>query len=72
MCGLQSSPLCPGAFLYILNCFLLLLLQKEALGCPAACQLCTGRQVSCRNLGLLSIPQNFPKTTILVITTSAQ
>ncbi|XP_051498534.1 leucine-rich repeat-containing protein 70 isoform X2 [Apus apus] len=39
---------------------------KEALGCPAACQLCTGRQVSCRNLGLPSIPWNFPKTTILV------
>nr|XP_009942008.1 PREDICTED: LOW QUALITY PROTEIN: leucine-rich repeat-containing protein 70 [Opisthocomus hoazin] len=39
---------------------------KEALGCPAVCQLCTGRQVSCRNLGLLSIPQNFPKSTILV------
>ncbi|XP_063995990.1 leucine-rich repeat-containing protein 70 [Pogoniulus pusillus] len=66
MCGLQSSPPCLGAFLYILNCFLLLLLQKEALGCPAACQLCTGRQVSCRNLGLSSIPRNFPKTTILV------
>ncbi|XP_014820456.1 PREDICTED: leucine-rich repeat-containing protein 70 [Calidris pugnax] len=66
MCGLQSSPPCPGAFLYILNCFLLLLLQKEALGCPAACQLCTGRQVSCRNLGLSSVPWNFPKTTILV------
>ncbi|XP_010145453.1 PREDICTED: leucine-rich repeat-containing protein 70 [Eurypyga helias] len=66
MCGLQSSPPCLGAFLYILNCFLLLLLQKEALGCPAACQLCTGRQVSCRNLGLWSIPRNFPKTTILV------
>ncbi|XP_054664773.1 leucine-rich repeat-containing protein 70 isoform X1 [Grus americana] len=66
MCGLQSSPPCPGAFLYILNCFLLLLLQKESVGCPAACQLCTGRQVSCRNLGLLTIPRNFPKTTILV------
>ncbi|XP_055647486.1 leucine-rich repeat-containing protein 70 [Falco peregrinus] len=66
MSGLQSSPPCPGAFLYILNCFLVLLLQKVALGCPAACQLCTGRQVSCRNLGLSSIPRNFPKTTILV------
>ncbi|KAM6230326.1 leucine-rich repeat-containing protein 70 [Porphyrio hochstetteri] len=66
MCGLQSSPPCPGAFLYILNCFLLLLLQKESLGCPAACQLCTGRQVSCRNIGLLSTPQNLPKTTILM------
>ncbi|NWW93467.1 LRR70 protein, partial [Rhynochetos jubatus] len=66
MCGLQNSSPCLGTFLYILNCFLLLLLQKEALGCPAACQLCTGRQVSCRNLGLWSIPRNFPKTTILV------
>ncbi|XP_054253330.1 leucine-rich repeat-containing protein 70 [Indicator indicator] len=66
MCGLQSSPPCLGAFLYILNCFLLLLLQKEALGCPAACQLCTGTQVSCCNLGLSSIPWNLPKTTILV------
>ncbi|NXX98924.1 LRR70 protein, partial [Centropus bengalensis] len=66
MCGLQSSPPCSGAFLYILNCFLLLLLQKEALGCPAACQFCTGRQVSCRNSGLSSIPWNFPKTTILM------
>ncbi|NXU93389.1 LRR70 protein, partial [Xiphorhynchus elegans] len=66
MCVLQSSPPCPGAFLYILNCFLLLLLQKEAFGCPSACQLCTGRQVSCRNAGLSSIPRNFPKTTVLV------
>ncbi|XP_065513089.1 leucine-rich repeat-containing protein 70 [Caloenas nicobarica] len=63
MCGLQSSPPCLGAFLYVLSCFLLLLLQKEALGCPAACQLCTGRQVSCRNLGLSSISWNL---TILV------
>ncbi|KAM7077818.1 LOW QUALITY PROTEIN: leucine-rich repeat-containing protein 70-like [Ciconia maguari] len=66
MCGLQSSPPCTGAFPYILNFFLLLLLQKEVLGCPAVCQLCTGRQINCCNLGLLSIPQNFPKTTILV------
>lgn len=66
MCVLQSSPPFPGAFLYIFNCFLLLLLQKEAFGCPSACQLCTGRQVSCRNAGLSSIPWNLPKTTILV------
>ncbi|XP_039945686.1 leucine-rich repeat-containing protein 70 [Hirundo rustica] len=66
MCVLQSSPPCPGAFLYIFNCFLLLLLQKEVFGCPSACQLCTGRQVSCRNAGLSSIPWNLPKTTILV------
>ncbi|NXA16445.1 LRR70 protein, partial [Sapayoa aenigma] len=65
MCVLQSSPPCPGAFLYILNCFLLLLLQKEAFGCPSACQVCTGRQVSCRNAGLSSIPRSFPKTAIL-------
>ncbi|NXX71552.1 LRR70 protein, partial [Spizella passerina] len=56
----------PGAFLYIFNCFLWLLLQKETFGCPSACQLCTGRQVSCRNAGLSSIPWNLPKTTILV------
>ncbi|XP_021390045.1 leucine-rich repeat-containing protein 70 [Lonchura striata] len=66
MCVLQSSSPCPGAFLYIFNCFLLLLLQKEAFGCPSACQLCTGRQVSCRNAGLSSIPWNLPKTTIIV------
>ncbi|NWS03982.1 LRR70 protein, partial [Motacilla alba] len=66
MCVLQSSSPCPGAFLYIFNCFLLLLLQKEAFGCPSACQLCTGRQVSCRNAGLSSIPWNLPKTTVLV------
>ncbi|NXC58604.1 LRR70 protein, partial [Aleadryas rufinucha] len=66
MCVLQSSPPCPGAFLYIFNCFLLLLLQKEAFGCPSACQLCTGRQVSCCNAGLSSIPWNLPKTTNLV------
>ncbi|NXA58335.1 LRR70 protein, partial [Mohoua ochrocephala] len=66
MCVPQSSPPCPGAFLYIFNCFLLLLLQKEAFGCPSACQLCTGRQVSCRNAGLSSIPWNLPKTAILV------
>ncbi|XP_056369726.1 leucine-rich repeat-containing protein 70 isoform X2 [Oenanthe melanoleuca] len=39
---------------------------KEAFGCPSACQLCTGRQVSCRNAGLSSIPWNLPKTAILV------
>ncbi|XP_063279018.1 leucine-rich repeat-containing protein 70 isoform X2 [Prinia subflava] len=39
---------------------------KEAFGCPSACQLCTGRQVSCRNAGLSSIPWNLPKTTIVV------
>ncbi|XP_037981679.1 leucine-rich repeat-containing protein 70 isoform X2 [Motacilla alba alba] len=39
---------------------------KEAFGCPSACQLCTGRQVSCRNAGLSSIPWNLPKTTVLV------
>lgn len=66
MCVLQSSPPCPGAFLYLFNCFLLLLLQKEVSGCPSACQLCTGRQVSCRNAGLSSIPWNLPKTAILV------
>ncbi|XP_021236058.1 leucine-rich repeat-containing protein 70 [Numida meleagris] len=66
MCGLQSFPPCTGAFLHLLSGFLLLLLQKEVLGCPAVCQLCTGRQVTCRNLGLSSIPRNFPKTTILV------
>ncbi|XP_027738992.1 leucine-rich repeat-containing protein 70 isoform X1 [Empidonax traillii] len=63
---LQSSPPCSGPFLYILNWVFLLLLQKEAFGCPSACQLCTGRQVSCRNAGLSSIPWNLPKTTILV------
>ncbi|NXO62284.1 LRR70 protein, partial [Phainopepla nitens] len=66
MCVLQSSPPCAGAFLYIFNCFLLLLLQKEAFGCPSACQFCTGRQVSCRNAGLSSIPWNLPDTAILV------
>ncbi|XP_009082118.1 PREDICTED: leucine-rich repeat-containing protein 70 [Acanthisitta chloris] len=66
MCVLQSSPPCPGALLCMLNCFLLLLLQKEAFGCPSACQLCTGRQVSCRNAGLSSIPRNFPKSAVLV------
>ncbi|NXD03827.1 LRR70 protein, partial [Certhia familiaris] len=66
MCVLQSSPPYPGALVYIFNCFLLLLLQKEAFGCPSACQLCTGRQVSCRNAGLSSIPWNLPKTTILI------
>uniref|UniRef100_A0A8C9FUZ3 LRRNT domain-containing protein n=2 Tax=Phasianidae TaxID=9005 RepID=A0A8C9FUZ3_PAVCR len=65
MCGLQSFSPCTGAFLHLLSGFLLLLLQKEVLGCPAVCQLCTGRQVTCRNLGLSSIPRNFPKTTIL-------
>ncbi|XP_040511726.1 leucine-rich repeat-containing protein 70 [Gallus gallus] len=66
MCGLQSFSTCTGAFLHLLSGFLLLLLQNEVLGCPAVCQLCTGRQVTCRNLGLSSIPRNFPKTTMLV------
>uniref|UniRef100_A0A8C4YQ72 LRRNT domain-containing protein n=1 Tax=Gopherus evgoodei TaxID=1825980 RepID=A0A8C4YQ72_9SAUR len=72
MCGLQSSVPCTGVFLHILNCFLLLLLQKEVLGCPSVCQLCTGKQVNCRNLGLSSIPKNFPKSTVLVFAASAQ
>uniref|UniRef100_A0A8B9QQA7 Uncharacterized protein n=1 Tax=Apteryx owenii TaxID=8824 RepID=A0A8B9QQA7_APTOW len=50
-------------------CFLLLLLQKEILGCPSVCRLCTGRQVNCRNLGLSSIPRNFPQNTVLVYLT---
>ncbi|XP_025892845.1 leucine-rich repeat-containing protein 70 [Nothoprocta perdicaria] len=66
MCGLQSSPPCLGALLYVLNCFLLLLLQKETLGCPSVCRLCTGRQVNCRNLGLSSIPRSFPPRTVLL------
>ncbi|XP_024070661.1 leucine-rich repeat-containing protein 70 [Terrapene carolina triunguis] len=66
VCGLQSSVPCTGVFLHILNCFLLLLLQKEVHGCPSVCQLCTGKQVNCRNLGLSSIPKNFPKSTVLV------
>uniref|UniRef100_A0A8C8S4J3 LRRCT domain-containing protein n=1 Tax=Pelusios castaneus TaxID=367368 RepID=A0A8C8S4J3_9SAUR len=66
MCGLQNSVPCIGVFLHILNCFLLLLLQKDVLGCPSVCQLCTGKQVNCRNLGLSSIPKNFPKTTVIL------
>ncbi|XP_067424744.1 leucine-rich repeat-containing protein 70 [Emydura macquarii macquarii] len=66
MCGLQSSVPCIGVFLHILSCFLLLLLQKEVFGCPSVCQLCTGKQVNCRNVGLSSIPKNFPKSTVLV------
>ncbi|XP_006134493.2 leucine-rich repeat-containing protein 70 [Pelodiscus sinensis] len=64
--GLQNSVPCTRIFLHILNCFLLLLLQKEVLGCPSVCQLCTGKQVKCRNLGLSSIPKNFPKSTVLI------
>ncbi|KAM8792950.1 leucine-rich repeat-containing protein 70 [Eudromia elegans] len=66
MCGLHSSPPCTGALLCVLNCFLVLLLQKETLGCPSVCRLCTGRQVNCRNLGLSSIPRSFSPHTVLI------
>ncbi|XP_074851629.1 leucine-rich repeat-containing protein 70 [Carettochelys insculpta] len=66
VCGLQSSVPCTGVYLHILNCFVLLLLQKEILGCPSVCQRCTEKQVNCRNLGLSSIPKDFPKSTVLV------
>ncbi|XP_053156762.1 leucine-rich repeat-containing protein 70 [Hemicordylus capensis] len=55
-----------GSFRHILNCLLLLLIQKEILCCPSLCHHCTGKQADCRNSGLSSIPKNFPRSTIFV------
>lgn len=68
MCGLQFSLPCLRLFL-VVTCYLLLLLHKEILGCSSVCQLCTGRQINCRNLGLSSIPKNFPESTVFLYLT---
>ncbi|XP_062984093.1 leucine-rich repeat-containing protein 70 [Elgaria multicarinata webbii] len=52
-----------GSFRHILNCFLLLLIQKDIFCCPSVCQQCSGRQADCRNSGLSAIPTNFPPHT---------
>ncbi|KAG8598776.1 hypothetical protein GDO81_002736 [Engystomops pustulosus] len=44
----------------------MLLLQERVLSCPTTCHICLGKQVNCQNLGLTSIPKNFPKTTSLI------
>uniref|UniRef100_A0A8C5VES0 LRRNT domain-containing protein n=1 Tax=Microcebus murinus TaxID=30608 RepID=A0A8C5VES0_MICMU len=67
MCGLQFS--LPSLRLFLLfTCCLVLLFHKEILGCSSVCQLCTGRHINCRNLGLSSIPQNFPESTVFLLT----
>ncbi|XP_020639331.3 leucine-rich repeat-containing protein 70 [Pogona vitticeps] len=60
------QPQCLGPFWQILNCLLLLLIQKDILCCPSVCQHCTGRQADCRNSGLSSIPKNFSQNTIFL------
>ncbi|XP_054842552.1 leucine-rich repeat-containing protein 70 [Eublepharis macularius] len=55
-----------GSFRHILNCLLLLLIQKEIICCPSVCKHCTGRQADCRNSGLSSIPKDFPQSTIFI------
>ncbi|XP_007949744.1 leucine-rich repeat-containing protein 70 [Orycteropus afer afer] len=68
MCGLQFSLHCLRLFLLV-TCYLVLLFHKEILGCSSVCQLCTGRQIHCRNLGLSSIPKNFPESTVFLYLT---
>ncbi|XP_004703639.1 leucine-rich repeat-containing protein 70 [Echinops telfairi] len=63
MCGLQFSLPCLRPFLLV-TCYLLL--PKEIFGCSSMCRLCTGRQIHCRNLGLFSIPKNFPESTVFL------
>ncbi|XP_066470961.1 leucine-rich repeat-containing protein 70 [Tiliqua scincoides] len=55
-----------GFFQHILNCLLLLLIQKEILCCPSVCRHCTGKQADCRNSGLSSIPKDFPQSTAFI------
>uniref|UniRef100_A0A4W3JUK1 Leucine rich repeat containing 70 n=1 Tax=Callorhinchus milii TaxID=7868 RepID=A0A4W3JUK1_CALMI len=50
----------------LLGAFLLLLSQGHALDCTLVCQLCTRTQIQCFNLGLISVPRNFPKTITLI------
>ncbi|XP_012520049.1 PREDICTED: leucine-rich repeat-containing protein 70 [Propithecus coquereli] len=68
MCGLQFSLPCLRLFLLV-TCCLVLLFHKEILGCSSVCQLCTGRHINCRNLGLSSIPKNFPASTVFLYLT---
>ncbi|XP_006891566.1 PREDICTED: leucine-rich repeat-containing protein 70 [Elephantulus edwardii] len=68
MCGLQFSLPCLRLFLLV-TCCLILIFHKEILGCSSVCHLCTGRQINCRNLGLSSIPKNFPESTIFLYLT---
>ncbi|XP_078531266.1 leucine-rich repeat-containing protein 70 [Lissotriton helveticus] len=50
----------------LLPCFLLLLIPKEICGCPSVCQLCTGKQATCRSVGLTNVPNTFPISTKLL------
>ncbi|XP_006876250.1 PREDICTED: leucine-rich repeat-containing protein 70 [Chrysochloris asiatica] len=68
MCGLQFSLHCLRLFLLV-TCYFILLYHKEILGCPSMCQLCTGKQINCRNLGLSSIPKNFPESAVFLYLT---
>lgn len=68
MCGVRFSLPCLRLFLLV-TCYLVLLFHKEILGCSSVCQLCTGRQINCRNLGLSSIPKNFPESTVFLYLT---
>lgn len=68
MCGLHFSLPCLRLFLLV-TCYLLFLLHKEILGCSSVCQLCTGRHINCRNIGLSSIPKNFPESTVFLYLT---
>lgn len=68
MCGLPFSLPCLWLFLLVTYC-LVLLFHKEILGCPSVCQLCTGRQINYCDLGLSSIPKNFPESTLFLYPT---
>ena len=68
MCGVRFSLPCLRLFLLV-ACYLVLFFHKEILGCSSVCQLCTGRQITCRNLGLSSIPKNFPESTVFLYLT---
>ncbi|XP_004448734.1 leucine-rich repeat-containing protein 70 [Dasypus novemcinctus] len=66
MCGLQFLLHYLRLFLLITYYFVLLF-HKD--GCSSFCQLCTGRQINCSNLGLSNIPKNFPKSTVFLYLT---
>uniref|UniRef100_A0A4W3JUK5 Leucine rich repeat containing 70 n=1 Tax=Callorhinchus milii TaxID=7868 RepID=A0A4W3JUK5_CALMI len=66
MFGYYIIKCCLPKVVSLLGAFLLLLSQGHALDCTLVCQLCTRTQIQCFNLGLISVPRNFPKTITLI------
>uniref|UniRef100_A0A4W3JUJ7 Leucine rich repeat containing 70 n=1 Tax=Callorhinchus milii TaxID=7868 RepID=A0A4W3JUJ7_CALMI len=69
MFGYYIIKCCLPKVVSLLGAFLLLLSQGHALDCTLVCQLCTRTQIQCFNLGLISVPRNFPKTITLITLT---